>query len=182
MIGKNYIPVLLAWNTVFIVLCVILGIVLAALIALTIVGKKMQKKQAENEAAMQQASQVLSMLVIDKKRMKLKEAGLPQIVLEQTPKYMRRTKVPIVKAKVGPKIMSLMCDQKIFDVLPVKKEVKAVVSGIYIMDVKGSRNNLEKPPAKKGRIARLREKAENTLKAENDKKSSAKKTGKSNKK
>lgn len=182
MIGKNYIPALLAWNTVFIVLCIILGVVLVALIALTIVGKKMQKKQAENEAAMQQASQVLSMLVIDKKRMKLKEAGLPQIVLEQTPKYMRRTKVPIVKAKVGPKIMSLMCDQKIFDVLPVKKEVKAVVSGIYIMDVKGSRNNLETPVAKKGRLARLRQKAENTLKEENNKKSSVKKGGKSDKK
>ncbi|MDE6635617.1 MAG: hypothetical protein K2K09_03305, partial [Lachnospiraceae bacterium] len=105
MIEQNYIPALLAWNTVFVVLCIILGVVLAILIVLTIVGRKMQKKQAENEAAMQQASQVLSMLVIDKKRMRLKEAGLPQIVLEQTPKYMRRTKVPIVKAKVGPKIM-----------------------------------------------------------------------------
>lgn len=182
MIGQNYIPALLAWNTVFIVLCIILGVVLAILIVLTIVGRKMQKKQAENEVAMQQASQVLSMLVIDKKRMRLKEAGLPQIVLEQTPKYMRRTKVPIVKAKVGPKIMSLMCDQKIFELLPVKKEVKAVVSGIYIMDIKGSRNNLEQPVAKKGLFARLRRKAENTLKAENEKKSSAKNEGKSGKK
>lgn len=182
MIGQNYLPALLAWNTVFIVLCIILGVVLAALIVLTIVGRKMQKKQAENEVAMQQASQILSMLIIDKKRMKLKEAGLPQIVLEQTPKYMRGTKVPIVKAKVGPKIMSLMCDQKIFELLPVKKEVKAVVSGIYIMDIKGSRNNLEAPVAKKGRLARLRQKAENTIKAENDKKSSSKKPDKSCKK
>lgn len=169
MIGQNNITVLLAWNTVFIVLCIILGIVLAILIALTIVGRKMQKKQSENEAAMQQASQVLSMLIIDKKRLKLKEAGLPQIVLEQTPKYMRRAKVPIVKAKVGPKIMSLMCDQKIFDLLPVKKEVKAVVSGIYIMDVKGSRNNLITPEAKQGRFARLRRKAEAMVKKKQDK-------------
>ena len=90
------------------------------------------------------------------------------MVLDQTPKYMRGTKVPIVKAKVGPKIMSLMCDQKIFDLLPVKKEVKAVVSGIYIMDIKGSRNNLEAPATKPGRFRRLRQKAEDTLK-KNDK-------------
>lgn len=156
-------------NPFLITLLVILGLVIIAFVVLTIVGKKMQKKQAENEVAMQQASQVLSMLIIDKKRMKLKEAGLPQMVLDQTPKYMRRTKVPIVKAKVGPKIMSLMCDQKIFELLPVKKEVKAVVSGIYIMDIKGSRNNLETPTTKPGRFQRLRKKAEDTLK-KNDKK------------
>ena len=43
----------------------------------------------------------------------------------------------MVKAKVGPQIMSLICEEKIFDSVPVKKEVKAVVSGIYITDVKG---------------------------------------------
>ena len=77
------------------------------------------------------------MLIIDKKRMKLKDAGLPQIVLEQTPKLLRGSKLPIVKAKVGPQIMSLVCDEKIFDSVPVKKEVKAVVSGIYITEVRG---------------------------------------------
>jgi hypothetical protein len=51
--------------------------------------------------------------------------------------------VPIVKAKIGPKVMSLVCDAKIFDLIPVKKEVKAVISGIYIMDVKGLRSGLE---------------------------------------
>ena len=64
-------------NPFLITLLVILGLVIIAFVVLTIVGKKMQKKQAENEVAMQQASQVLSMLIIDKKRMKLKEAGLP---------------------------------------------------------------------------------------------------------
>ena len=183
MINPNSIPVIFAWwNVALIVLAVIAGILLIALIALSILGRKMQKKQAENEVAMQQASQVVSMLIIDKKRMKLKEAGLPSIVVEQTPKYMRGAKVPIVKAKVGPKIMSLMCDDKIFPLLPIKKEVKAVVSGIYIMDVKGSRNNLEAPVKKQGRFARLRSKAEATLKAENERKSSESGSSKSKKK
>ena len=77
--------------------------------------------------------------------MKLKEANLPSAVLENTPKYLRRTKVPVVKAKVGPRVMTLMCDAKIFDLIPIKKEVKATVSGIYITAVKGVRGPLEAP-------------------------------------
>ena len=37
---------------------------------------------------------------------------------------MRNSKMPIIKAKIGPQIMSLICDEKIFDSVPVKKEVK----------------------------------------------------------
>ena len=90
-------------------------------------------------------AQTVNMLIIDKKKMKLKEANLPSAVLENTPKYLRRTKVPVVKAKVGPRVMTLMCDAKIFDLIPIKKEVKATVSGIYITAVKGVRGPLEAP-------------------------------------
>ena len=89
------------------------------------------------------------MLVIDKKRLPLKESGLPQMVIDQAPKLMRRTKLPIVKAKIGPKISILIADEKIFDLIPVKKEVKADVSGLYIVGVRGIRGHLETPPQKK---------------------------------
>lgn len=95
--------------------------------------------------------------------MKLKEAGLPKVILENTPKYLQRSKVPIVKAKIGPKIMSLMCDEKIFPLLPVKKELKVVISGIYIMDVKGSRNNLLNPQEKLSFFQRAKLKALNKM-------------------
>jgi uncharacterized membrane protein YdfJ with MMPL/SSD domain len=135
------------WN----VLIVILVIVAAALAALYYFGNKMQKKQHENQAQLEAMAQTVSMLIIDKKRMKLKDAGLPQIVLDQTPKAMRGSKLPIIKAKVGPQILSLICDDKIFDHVPVKKEVKAVVSGIYVLDVKGlhGKNTASATPAKK---------------------------------
>ena len=90
--------------------------------------------------------------------MRLKEAGFPSIVVEGTPKYLRRSKVPVVKAKVGPKVMTLMCDAQVFPLIPVKKEVKATVSGIYITAVKGLRGPLETPQKKKGFFARLRNK------------------------
>lgn len=119
------------------ILLIVFLILLAIFIGLYIFGKKIEKRNAANQEAIEASSQTISMLVIDKKRMKLKEANLPKIVLEQTPKYLRRSKVPIVKAKVGPKILSMMCDPKVFDLIPVKQEVKATVSGIYITDVKG---------------------------------------------
>ena len=96
----------------------------------------MESRQVESQAAMEAAKQTVSMLIIDKKKLKIKESGLPKIVYEQTPWYLKWTKVPIVKAKVGPKIMTLMADEKVFASIPLKTEVKAVVSGIYISDIK----------------------------------------------
>lgn len=131
------------------VIITILIILVLILVALYFLGRKMQKKQAEQEAQIEAAKQTVTMLIIDKKKLRLKDAGLPAAVLEQTPKYMRRAKLPIVKAKIGPQIMSLICDAAIFDIVPVKKEVKATVSGIYITDVKGIRGKLNAAPAKK---------------------------------
>lgn len=136
-------------NTVTIVLLVILVILIGVLIALYFFGKKAQKKQEEQQAQIEATKQTVSMLVIDKKRLPLKESGLPQMVIEQTPKLMRRSKLPIVKAKVGPKISILIADEKIFDLIPVKKEIKAEVSGLYIVGVRGIRGSLETPSKKK---------------------------------
>ena len=132
-----------------IVTLIVVVVLIGCLIALGIYGKKLQTKSENAQKEIRDSAQSVSLLVIDKKRMKIKEAGLPQIVLDQTPKYMRGQKVPIVKAKIGPKIMTLMCDEKIFPLVPVKKEVKAVVSGIYITEVKGIRGALEAPEKKK---------------------------------
>lgn len=120
-----------------IIALVIIAILIIAIVVLYFLGKKAQKKQAEQQEQIDAAKQSVTMLIIDKKRMKLKDAGLPAGVLEQTPKLMRNSKVAVVKAKIGPQIMSLICDEKIFEDVPVKKEVKATVSGIYITDVKG---------------------------------------------
>lgn len=136
-------------SPVTITLLVILAVLIIGAVVLYFLGKKAQKKQAEQQEMMEANKQTVSMLIIDKKRMKLKESGLPQMVIDQTPKLMRGSKLPIVKAKVGPQIMSLISDEKIFDSIPVKKEVKAVVSGIYILDVKGLHGKAEAKPAKK---------------------------------
>lgn len=148
-------------KTFTIVMLIILAILVIAAVVLYFLGKKARKKQAEQEQAMEGAKQTISMLVIDKKRMKLKDAGLPAIVLENTPKLLRGQKVPVVKAKVGPQITTLVADEKVFDKIPVKKEIKAVIAGIYIMDIKGVRGSIPAsavPEKKQSKFAQFKEK------------------------
>ncbi len=132
-----------------IVLLVILVILTIGLVVLYFLGKKAQKRKEEQDAQLAANAQTVTMLIIDKKRMRIKDSGLPQVVIDQTPKLMRRSKLPIVKAKVGPKVMSLIADESVFDLIPLKKEVKASVSGIYITRVTGVRGPLEKPEKSK---------------------------------
>jgi hypothetical protein len=129
------------WLIMIIVIVVALGL----LFALYKFGDKLQKKQMAQKEQMADAAQPVTMLIIDKKVMPMKDANLPKIVMEQTPKKYQKAKLPIVKAKIGPQIMNLICDDAIFDELPTKGEVKAMVSGIYILSVKsirGKKNNV----------------------------------------
>ncbi|MDR2043363.1 MAG: hypothetical protein LBQ15_03170 [Clostridium sp.] len=136
-------------STPTIVLLCILAALLAGVAVIYFLGRKAQKKQAEQQEKLEAGKQTISMLIIDKKRMKLKDAGLPASVLSQAPKMMRNTKLPVIKAKVGPQILTFLCEEKIFDSVPVKKEVKAVISGLYVLGVKGLHGKAPVQPTKK---------------------------------
>ena len=139
----------------WIVFFIIMAILIIGLVVLYFFGKKAQKKRDEQQEQMEAAKQTITMLVIDKKRLPIKQSGLPQMVIDQTPKLMRRSKLPIVKAKIGPRIMSLVADESVYDLIPVKKEIKAMVSGIYIVEVRGVRGPLEVPAKKVGFFKRM---------------------------
>ncbi|MCR4831682.1 MAG: hypothetical protein K5883_09560 [Pseudobutyrivibrio sp.] len=136
-------------STLTIVLLVIAIILVVAIVVLYFLGKRMQDRQAEQKQQMDAVAQQVSMLIIDKKRMKLKDAGLPEAVVASTPWYARGSKIPVVKAKVGPQVMTLICDAQIYDEMPVKKEVKATVSGLYITKVKGLHGSSQPVETKK---------------------------------
>ena len=154
-------------HPVTIVLLVILVILIGLLVGLYFFGKKTQKKQEEQQAQIEASKQTVSMLVIDKKRMPLKESGLPQMVIDQTPKLLRRSKMPMISI--------LIADEKVFDLIPVKKEIKAEVSGLYIVGVKGIRGNLDAPvKKKKGFFARFKKSAEEAQATQNETKKSKK--------
>ena len=65
---------------IFRILLVVLVIAAVALVVLYFLGRKLEKRQVEQQALLEAAKQTVSMLVIDKKKMKIKDAGLPKMV------------------------------------------------------------------------------------------------------
>ena len=146
-------------STAWTIVLIVLGIIAVILVVLYFVGRKMRSRQAEQQVIMDQQKMTVSMLIIDKKKMKIQDTNLPKQVGEQMPFYTKLMKFPVVKAKVGPKIVTLMADPQVFEILPVKTECKVVVSGIYITELKSVRGQaVPKVPVKKSLLARAREK------------------------
>ncbi len=153
------------WLPLIIVLVVTAGV----LVALYFISKKLQKKQDEQQATLDSVAQQMTFFIIDKKKMKIKDSGLPKMVYEQTPKYLRWSKLPILKVKIGPKVMSLVCDNKIYDTLAPKQEVKATVSGIYVTAAKRIRGPIVETDPKKRKAQIKQEKKEAKAKAKANK-------------
>ena len=136
------------WSIVANVILVILLILVVVLAVLYFLGRKMEKRQVEQQSAIDAAKQTVSLM----------EAGLPPIVYEQTPWYAKRMKVPVVKAKIGTKIMTMIADEKVFLQLPLKTEVKVEISGLYITAIKSvPRGGLIPLPKKKTLGQRIKE-------------------------
>lgn len=146
------------------ILVIVLILLAAALVYLYTAGRKMQARQAESQKMIDAYSQVASMLIIDKKQMKLKDAPFPKEVVESVPIYARFMKVGVAKVKIGPQIVNLMCEAPIYECLPIKKEIKAKISGAYITEIlKGSQ------PSEKELKRRAKEKAKAEKKAKKNK-------------
>ena len=147
-----------------IILLVILAILVALLVALYFFFFFLQQ-QEEQSARLQASKQPFVIMAVDKKRLKLKESGLPDEVISNTPWYAKRAKVPVVKAKIGNRFMNLVADEDVFDLIPINKQVKAMISGIYIVEVKGMRGQklVSDNPVKKSwwrrQMDKIREKA-----------------------
>ena len=154
--GKRIGGIPMNWNIVLNVVLVILVILVVALVVLYFLGRRLEKRQVEQQAVIEAAAQVATVMAIDKKKMKLKDAGLPSIVYEKTPWYAKRAKVPIVKVKVGPKIATMIADEKVFLQLPLKTEAKVVISGLYITETKSVRGGIPPLPKKKTLAQRLK--------------------------
>ena len=98
--------------------------------------KNIKKKMNDQEDLVKQHKVSMSILVLEKRRDRVSNANIPKSVQAQIPKIYKVRKVPIVKAKVGPQILDLLCDEKIFDKIPVKKTVRVDLAGIFIADIK----------------------------------------------
>ncbi|MBR0147468.1 MAG: hypothetical protein IJM25_12515 [Eubacterium sp.] len=121
---------------VWIILGIVAAVLVIAMVVLYIVGNRMQKRQLDQKEQINAAAQPVSMFIIDKKILPIKDAKLPKVVMDQMPKRYQKSKVPVVKAKVGPQVTTLICDDAIFEDVPKHGEVKAMVSGIYLISVR----------------------------------------------
>ncbi len=115
----------------------ILGSVIAiGVIIFFYLKKKMKGKVDEQQSLVNQHKVVQSILVLEKRKDKVQNANMPKAVIAQIPKIYKMRKVPIVKAKIGPQIMDLLCDDAVFDKLPEKKTVQVELAGIFIAGIK----------------------------------------------
>lgn len=121
------------WKIVLIVAVV----VIAVLVGLYFWGKRLQDKYEDQQALIDQNKQQAQIFVIDKKKDKISNVKLPKQVRDQFPKRYKNKKMPMVIAKIGPQITTLLCDEKVYDQLPVKKQVKVELAGLFIVTVKG---------------------------------------------
>ena len=119
-------------------------------------NKKITTRHENLQNKVDSYRQTVTMLIIDKKKMRMNDAGFPEFVVKQMPKYSHIMKYPVVKAKVGSQIRSFITDKEVFKQIPVRREIKADVSGLYITNVVSVRGKSIAPEAKKeGRLDRL---------------------------
>jgi len=123
---------------------IIAAVILVVIVAvLYFLNRWAGKRMATQNEMVEKHKQTVTIYIIDKKKDKVSNANLPKAMASQIPRMGRMMKMPLVKAKVGKDIMTLMCDNKVFPALPVKKNVTVEMAGIYIVGMKGMKSKSE---------------------------------------
>jgi len=133
---------------VMILIAIILGVIVAALYFL---NKWAGKRMANQQEMVERHKQTATIYIIDKKKDKITNANLPKAMASQVPRMGRLMKMPLVKAKIGPQIMTLLCDNAVFPALPVKKNVTVEIAGAYIVSMKGMKTKKQLAEQRKAR-------------------------------
>ncbi|MBE6023177.1 MAG: hypothetical protein E7231_08085 [Cellulosilyticum sp.] len=150
---------------------IVIAVVAAVLVGLYFWGRKLQTKYDEQQQLISDNKQAVTVFIIDKKKDKVTNLKLPKQMKDQLPWMYKKRKMPVVIAKIGPQIQTLLCDQKIYDSLPTKKQVKVELAGILIVNVLSGKLPETK---KKGFVAKLTNKAQKASKEQAAQKSQGK--------
>jgi len=138
---------------IVLIVVVVLGLLVAGLFFLNKwAAKRINTQQDMIEKSKQQAS----IYVIEKKHDKAANVKLPKIVTDNLPKSSKLVKMYFVQAKIGPQIMTLMCDKNAYNALDVKKTFQVELAGIYIAHVKGQKSQYEVKQAAKAKKAKAK--------------------------
>jgi len=123
---------------------IIIGvIVVAVVVGLYYLNKWAAKKTTEQQKYVDSSKMDVTIFVLDKKHDKAANVNLPKAVMANLPKMYKFMKMYFVQAKVGPQIVTLMCEKRIYNHLPVKKNVKVELAGIFIANIKGLKSEYD---------------------------------------
>ena len=99
-------------------------------------NKQIENSQVSDE--IHQGAKQVSIVVIEKSRENIADDGFP-----------------LVKAKVGPNVVMLLCDENAFDLIPEKKEVNVLLNGNFIKKAISARGGLNNKVKKLGIVSAL---------------------------
>ena len=119
------------------ILIIVMIVLAVAAFALYQYNRKIYKKTIEAEDFIAQNKVTTQIFVIDKKKERPNEHNLPKNVYSQLNRMAKIRKMAMIRAKVGPQIVTLLCDNNVYDVLTPKKTVKVELAGLYITSVIG---------------------------------------------
>ncbi len=144
------------------VLIIIFAVVVVIGFGLYYLNRWASKKMTAQQDAIAKNKQNMTIFVIDKKHDYAKNVNLPKMVAEQLPKTTKLMKMYFVQAKIGPQILTLICDKHIYNNLTPKKSVQVEMAGLYIVGVKGlkSAEEMKKIEKEKKKSEKQAQKAE----------------------
>lgn len=119
--------------TTYIIIAVVLILIILAAI---FIKKNVGSKLSAQENMINKHKQTMKIFVISKKKDKIKNSKIPKSVVNQMPKWIGFKKFPLITAKIGPKVTTLICDKDIYKRLTPKKNAVVEVAGIYIVGMK----------------------------------------------
>ena len=122
-------------SDVFIIITVVIALIVLLLYYL---NKKSMKQMMQAQDFIDANRVTVQAFIIDKKKDKPSPTNLPKAAYEQLSGAAKWRKIYMVNAKVGPQIVTLICDKSVFEALPLKKNVKIDVAGLYIVGITGA--------------------------------------------
>ncbi len=121
-------------SDIFIIVAVVLVIAIFAIYKLS---SRNYKRSIEAQDFINANKQVASIYVIDKKYAKPTENDFNRQVFEQFTNSVKRRKMCMVRAKVGPQIVTLITEKNVYDIIVPKKTIKVELSGLFLVNVVG---------------------------------------------
>jgi len=130
----------------------LVGIILVIIVVvLYFLNRWAGRRMSDQQDMVERHKQPATIYVIDKKKDKITNANLPKAMASQIPRMGRVMKMPLVKVKIGPQIMTLVCDKAVFEALPIKKNVQVELAGAYIVSMKGMKTKQQLAEQRKAR-------------------------------